>query len=63
MAQIVKTSRHVGLTWKDRVAAARGAARTHWRRMGAETLRMASIVNICLRGAGIKDVERLLQTA
>ncbi|KAI0132136.1 exocyst complex component Sec5 [Xylariales sp. AK1849] len=31
-------------TWKERVAAARGAARNNWRRAGAETARMASIV-------------------
>lgn len=45
------------LTWKERVKAARGAARMHWLRTGAETARMASIVTILERDRGYQIVK------
>ena len=45
------------LTWKERVKAARGAARMHWLRIGAETARMASIVTILDRDRGYQSVK------
>lgn len=61
------TTRAIGavLTWKDKDAAARGAAAKHWRRTGAATARRASIMKR-YEGGGrgrwqkLRDIQRFL---